>query len=110
MHRAGRLEVPHDLRSCCIAAAARAAPERAAVFGDLQPGPDRVLPGFRADFPCPAAGAVGACADRRSHETGGPPAPRGGGGDPPARSAARISLLEPPLTPWDCGFSRKACA
>src|SRR4029078_8494501 len=102
MHRAGRLEVPHDLRSCGIAAAARAAPGRAAVFGDLQPGPDRVLPGFRADFPCPAAGAVGACAYRRFTEAGGPPAPRGGGGDPSARPAARISLLEPLLTPWDC--------
>src|SRR6185312_12823781 len=82
-----------DLRPCRLVAAARAAPERAAVFGDLQRGPDRVLPGFRADVPRPAAGAVGACADRGSHEAGGPPAPAGGGGDPPARSAAWISAL-----------------
>src|SRR5207244_13375123 len=101
---------PHDLRSRCLAAAARAAAERPTVFGDLQPGADRVLPGFRADFPRSAAGALGACADRGPHEAGGPPAPRGGGGDPPARPAAGISLLEPSLTPWDCGFSRKACA
>src|SRR3954470_12981550 len=110
MHRASRWRVLDDLRSCRRVAAARAAAERAAVFGDLQPGPDRVLPGFRADFPRPAAGALGACADRGSREAGGPPAPRGGGGDPPAWPAAGVSVLKPPLTPWDCGFSRKACA
>src|SRR5215216_1675900 len=91
---------PHDLCACCLVAAARAAPQRAAVFGDLQPGPDRVLPGFRADFPRPVAGAVGACADRGPHEAGGPP----------ARPAAGISVLKPSLTLWDCGCSRKAYA
>jgi len=64
------------------------------------------LPGFRADFPRPAAGALAHALiavdmkreDRRHREMVG--------GDPPARPAARI----PALTPWDCGFSRKACA
>ena len=60
---------------------------------DLQPGPDRVLRDFRADFPGPAAGAVGARADRGPHEARGPPASGGGGGDPPARPAAGLSAL-----------------
>src|SRR3954447_2302713 len=93
------LEGPHDLRSCRLVAAARVAPERAAVFGDLQPGPDRVLPAFRTDFPRPAAGALGACADRGPHEAGGPTASRGGGGDPPARPAARIPVVSRPANP-----------
>src|ERR1700721_3801920 len=74
-------------------AAAWAARERAALFGDFEPGPDRVLCDFRTDFSRPAAGAVGACGDRRSYETRGSQAPGGGGGDPPVRAAAGLSAL-----------------
>src|SRR5882724_5331138 len=83
----------HDLRACRAVAAARAAPGRAAVFGDLQPRSGGVLSGFRPDFPCPAAGAVGARDHCGLHEAGGPAAPGGGGSDPPARPAAGISAL-----------------
>src|SRR5450631_4559476 len=83
----------HDLRSVSPAAAAWAARERAAVFGDLQLVPDRLLRGFRAVFSRPAAGAVGARADRRSYETGRAHAPAGGGGDPPVRPATGLSSL-----------------
>src|ERR1700692_4759508 len=48
-----------DLCPRCSSAAARAAAERAAVFGCIQSGSDRVLCGFRADFSRAAAGAVG---------------------------------------------------
>src|SRR6266700_3417507 len=57
-----------DLRLVCVVAAAWAARERAAIFGDFQSVPDRLLRDFRAVFPHPAAGAVGARADRGSHE------------------------------------------
>src|SRR6202048_4791770 len=70
-----------DLCPRCSMAAARAAAERAAVFGCIQSGPDRVLCGFRADFSRPAAGAVGTRADRGSHQARRPPASGGGGGD-----------------------------
>src|ERR1700733_11608592 len=74
-------------------AAAWAARERAAFFGDFQPGSDRVLRDFRADFSRPAAGTVGACGDRGSYETRGSQAPGGGGGDPPAWPAAGLFAL-----------------
>src|SRR5713101_8631684 len=83
----------HDLCPVSLAAAAWAARERAAVFGDLQPVPDRLLRDFRAVFSRPAAGAVGARADRRSHKTGRAHAPAGGGGDPPVRPATGLSSL-----------------
>src|ERR1700736_1670079 len=83
----------HDLCPVSPAAAAWAARERAAVFGDLQPVPDRLLRDFRAVFSRPAAGAVGARADRRSYETGRAHAPAGGGGDPPVRPATGLSSL-----------------
>src|SRR6267154_6505797 len=70
-----------------------AARERAAVFGDLQPVPDCLLRDFRAVFSRPAAGAIGARADRRSYETGRAHAPAGGGGDRPVRPAAGLSAL-----------------
>src|SRR5947207_7240706 len=89
----GRWRLNDDLRPRRAAAATRAAAERAAVFGHLQSGPDRVLRGFRADFPHPVPGAVGACDHRRSHETGAAAAPRGGGGHPSARPAAGLSAL-----------------
>src|SRR5260370_42188868 len=82
-----------DLRPCRPVAAARVAPERAAVFGDFQLGPDRVLRDFRAGFSYSPAGAVGARDHRGSHEAGRAPAPGGGGGDPPARPAAGLSAL-----------------
>src|SRR3984885_3035059 len=74
-------------------AAAWATRERAAFFGDFQPDPHRLLRDFGADFSRPAAGAVGACGDRRSYETRGSQAPGGGGGDPPVRAAAGLSAL-----------------
>src|SRR5207302_1397546 len=84
-----------DLCPRRFAAAARAAPERAAFCGDFQPGADGLLRDFRAVFSRPAAGAVGACGDRGSYETGRAPASGGGGGDPPARPAAGLSALKP---------------
>src|SRR6266702_1368559 len=100
MHRAGAGDLSmiyvrfvDDLRPRRPVAAAGAAPERAAVFGDLQPGPDRVLRAFRADFSRLATGAIGACGDRGPYEAGGAPAPAGGRGDPSARSAVRLSAL-----------------
>src|SRR5262249_15779845 len=74
--------------------AAWPAPERAALCGDLQPAAPGDLPGFRAVFPRPAAGALGACADCGSHEAGGAPASRGGGRHPPLWPAARLSALK----------------
>ena len=46
---------------------------------------------FGLIFPGPAAGAVGARADRGSHEARGSPASGGGGGDPAAWPAAGLS-------------------
>src|SRR6478609_263889 len=92
MH-ARRRRTDDDLRVGRFAAAARPALQRAAVFGDLPSGPDRILPDFRADFPRPAAGALGACDPGGLHEAGGPPAPGGGGGDPPARAAGGVSAV-----------------
>src|SRR5712691_7835987 len=83
-----------DLRPRRSTAAARAASERAALFGDFQSGPDRVLRDFRAGFSRPVAGAVGACADRGPYEAGRAPAPGSGRGDPPARAAARVPALK----------------
>src|SRR5260370_24365106 len=75
------------------AAAARAAPERAALFGDFQSDPDRVLRDFRVGFSRPVAGGGGACGARRPYEAGRAPAPGGGGGAPPARAAAPVPAL-----------------
>src|SRR5436305_7447746 len=83
-----------DLRSRRLVAAARAAPQRAAVFGDFQPDPDRVLRDFRAGFSRSSLGAVGPRDHRGSHETRGAPASRGRGCDPPARPAAGVPALK----------------
>src|ERR1700761_5433306 len=82
-----------DLHPRSVVTAGRSAPQRAAVFGAVQPRTDRVLPAFRAGFPCPAAGALGACADRGSHEAGAAAPPRGRGGDPPAWPTTRLFPL-----------------
>src|ERR1700722_19445592 len=96
---ASRRRSDDDLCPRRAIAAAWAAPQRTAFFGDFQPDPDRVLRDFRADFSRPAAGAVGACADRGSYEARGPQAPRGGGGDPPAWPAAGLFALTPETAP-----------
>src|SRR5258706_2857343 len=88
-----RLRSHDDLCPCRLAAACRAAPERAAIFGDFQSGPDRLLCAARAVFSRAAAGAAGARADRGSYETGTAPAPGGGGGDPPVWPAAGLFAL-----------------
>ena len=49
---------------------------------------------FGLIFPRPAAGAVGARADRGSYEAGRAHASGGGGGDPPAWPAAGLSALK----------------
>src|SRR3954470_12051222 len=84
-----------DLCPRCLAAAARATAERAALLGDFQSDPDRLLRHFRAGFSRPAAGAIGARGDRGSYETGTAPASGSGRGDPPARPAAGVFALTP---------------
>src|ERR1700687_1616104 len=84
-----------DLSAVSPAAAAGAARERAAFFGDFQSGPDRLLRDFRAVLSHPVAGAFGACADRGAYETRRAHASGGGGSDPPARPAAGLSALTP---------------
>src|SRR6185312_14796074 len=96
--RIGRAEFDDDLPPRCAVAADRAAFERAALFGDLQPAPARLLRGFRAVFPRPAAGALGACRDRGPHEAGGAPPPGNGGGEPPIWPAAGLSALIRPAS------------
>src|SRR5215468_11548551 len=92
--RIGRDRFDDDLFPRSAAAAARPAPQRAAVFGDLEPAPARDLPGFRAVFPRAAAGALGTCRDCGPHEAGGAPPPRGGRGHQPLRPAAGLSTLK----------------
>src|ERR1700731_1594181 len=82
-----------DLHPRSVVTAGRPAPQRTAVFGAVQPRSDRLLHHFRAGFPCPAAGALSACADRGSHEAGGAAAPGSVGGDPPAWPTTRLFPL-----------------
>src|SRR5262249_50048324 len=86
-------ELDDDLPPGCTAAAVRVSFHRAAPLGALPPFRDRLLCAFRPFFPRLAAGALGACGDRRPYEAGGT-APRGGGaGDPPIWPATGLSAL-----------------
>src|SRR6266436_2546449 len=60
-----------DLCPRCLAAAARAAPERAAFLGNFQSGADRVLRDFRAGFSRPVVGAVGSRGNGAGTRTSG---------------------------------------